>query len=220
MTDHLTLELFGSRVAENNIVRAPVSRLVLDVERFEDDALEPMSARGMGAIYTKTSTGTPLRRRIEPEERAELLVRWYRPHHRHLESVVAGRLDRFDRTLIVDAPSFPSVPLPYEPVQDRDRPEICIGTDAFHTPPALATRLIRSFENEGFTVALNTPFAGALVPLAFHRKERRVSSIMIEIRRDLYIDETSGLRNDRFASVAERIGHCLDDALETNGSGS
>ena len=48
MTDHLTLELFASRVAEYNVVRSPVSRLVLDVERFEDDALEPMSARGMG----------------------------------------------------------------------------------------------------------------------------------------------------------------------------
>ena len=41
MTDHLTLDLFTSGVPESQIVRAPVSRLVVDVERFEDDELEP-----------------------------------------------------------------------------------------------------------------------------------------------------------------------------------
>lgn len=54
MTDHLTLSLFALDVPTTQVVRAPVSRLVVNVERFENDAHEPMAARGMGAIYSVT----------------------------------------------------------------------------------------------------------------------------------------------------------------------
>ncbi len=49
MTDHLTMELFTSGIPENQVVRAEVSRLVVDVERF-DDPSEVMLERGMGAF--------------------------------------------------------------------------------------------------------------------------------------------------------------------------
>ena len=47
MTDHFTWELFCSGVPVDQIVRTHVSRLVVYVERFEDDAYEVMAARGM-----------------------------------------------------------------------------------------------------------------------------------------------------------------------------
>jgi N-formylglutamate amidohydrolase len=37
MTDHSTLRLFASGAPEGQVIRAPVSRLVVDVERFADD---------------------------------------------------------------------------------------------------------------------------------------------------------------------------------------
>ncbi len=60
----------------------PVSRLVVDPERFEKDDEEPMAARGMGVVYELTSHGQPLR--VFPsssaaEERGKLLERFYRP---------------------------------------------------------------------------------------------------------------------------------------------
>jgi N-formylglutamate amidohydrolase len=59
MTDAWTDRLVdGLRLAAKCLV-FPVSRLVVDVERFQDDAQEPMSAKGMGAIYTHLSTGEP-----------------------------------------------------------------------------------------------------------------------------------------------------------------
>jgi hypothetical protein len=36
-------------------------------------------------------------------------------------------------------------------------------------------------------VAVNEPFAGTYVPLEFYESNPRVTSIMVEIRRDLYI---------------------------------
>jgi N-formylglutamate deformylase len=55
MTDHFTQALFAQSCGEAIVVRAPVSRLVVDVERFADDVQETMAARGMVAIYVVTS---------------------------------------------------------------------------------------------------------------------------------------------------------------------
>ncbi len=73
MTDHFTHALFCEGVDAAQVVRAPVSRLVVDVERFPVDADEPMAAVGMGAVYTATSSLQPLRRPISPSEREALL---------------------------------------------------------------------------------------------------------------------------------------------------
>jgi hypothetical protein len=48
---------------------------------------------------------------------------------------------------------------------------------------------------------VNRPFAGALVPNAYYGLDRRVQSVMIEVRRDLYMDERTGDRLPRFADV-------------------
>jgi hypothetical protein len=64
MTDHHTLALFSDGESDVQVVRAPVSRLVVNVEHFAKDEEEFMASRGMGAIYTVTSQLNPLRRRL------------------------------------------------------------------------------------------------------------------------------------------------------------
>jgi N-formylglutamate deformylase len=61
MTDAYTDELSPLTVVEAGRLVFPVSRLVCDVERFSSDENEPMAARGMGAIYVRTSRGDVLR---------------------------------------------------------------------------------------------------------------------------------------------------------------
>jgi N-formylglutamate deformylase len=61
MTDHFTDEIVVGFRAEVDRVIFGVSRLVVDPERFPDDVDEPMAARGMGATYTRLSSGEPLR---------------------------------------------------------------------------------------------------------------------------------------------------------------
>jgi N-formylglutamate deformylase len=133
MTDAWTDRLVeGVRLTATRIV-CPVSRLVVDVERFPEDLDEPMAGKGMGAVYTRLSTGEPLRS-LEPAERARLMARWYYPHHAKMTDAVDAALAARGRCLILDIHSFSSRPLPHEPDQDPDRPEICIGTDTFHSP--------------------------------------------------------------------------------------
>ena len=54
---------------------------------------------------------------------------------------------------------FPKYPHPYELNQVRERAEICIGTDEFHTPNLLKDGLVKSFEDYNFSVSINTPFS-------------------------------------------------------------
>ncbi len=213
MTDHWTLDLFAQGVPEHQIVRAEVSRLVVDVERFDDDSQEIMAARGMGAIYQSSAHGLALRRLLRLEERESLLSTWYWPHHKRLELAVEKALAAYGHALVVDAHSFPSSPLPYELDQRPDRPDICIGTDSFHTPQGLEEAFVTAFSRAGFSVSVNSPFSGALVPKRHYGQDKRVASAMIEINRRLYMDEISGRRLDNFTAVASELHRCIDHAI-------
>jgi N-formylglutamate amidohydrolase len=93
MTDAYTDELFPITPVEAGRVVLPLSRLVCDVERFPLDRDEPMAARGMGVIYSRTSTGELLRRPPDTANREALLDRWYWPHHSKVECLVNDVVD-------------------------------------------------------------------------------------------------------------------------------
>jgi len=114
-------------------MRFAVSSLVVDVERFRDDADEPVSKVGMGVIYTRTAHGKQLRRELDQHEKDSLMA-LYDAHHQALTEAVETELDREDKALIVDCHSFPSRPLPCDMDQSVPRPHFCIGTDPFHNP--------------------------------------------------------------------------------------
>jgi N-formylglutamate deformylase len=208
MTDHLTDVLFDVPGVET--IRFPVSSLVLDPERFESDAHEIMAGMGMGVVYTHTSEMSPLRRAFSSDERARLIGDYYRPHHAALERAVAKALERAGKCLLIDAHSFPSVPLPYELDQDLRRPDICIGTDAFHTSEALRDLAVSASREVGWSVEIDRPFSGALIPMAFYRSDDRVSAIMIEVNRRLYLDEDSGAAAPGFDDCRARLSSILN----------
>jgi N-formylglutamate deformylase len=116
--------------------------------------------------------------------------------------------------LIVDAHSFPSRPLPYELDQAQNRPQICIGTDSTHTPIWLSQKAEMIFQSVGWSVAMDRPFAGSLVPIDFYRSDpKRVHSIMIEVNRGLYMDEQTGEKLPAFDQVKDKLGKCVLELL-------
>ena len=196
LTDWHTADLYAGELDPTDIVRADVSRLVVDVERFADDRDEPCAKVGMGATYVRTCDGRPLRN-LGAERRAALLARYYWPHHRKLDDAAATRLARYGRCMILDAHSFPTGPLPTQ-VDFSAPPEIGIGTQPGHTAPGLLALAEGFFRAHGFAVGVDVPFRGAIVPNRFHGREPRVQSVMIEVRRDLYLDEATGERHEGY----------------------
>lgn len=209
MTDWYANELFCLG-ADAVRLALPVSRLVVDPERFADDADEPMAGRGMGAVYTSTSDGRPLRASLDAAERERLLQTYYRPHHAMLERLVRQALESHGRCLIIDGHSFPASPLPCDVDQSPVRPDICIGTDDYHTPAQLQQTALEAFGSLRWRVALNRPFSGAMVPGSVHRRDARVHSIMVEVNRSLYMNEDSAERSAAFDEARRKIRTALE----------
>ena len=204
MTDSFTDELFADCASsEDNTIIFPVSRLLVDVERFSEDVKEPMAEIGMGMLYRSCHDLSELRSSNIFGE--ELKKTYYDQHHREFTALVDEQLQSSEEVMIIDCHSFPKNPWPYERNQTGNRPEICIGTDAFHTTTEIEITLSNAFREQGFDVDTDTPFSGSIVPMKFYQKEARVKSIMIEIRRDLYMDETTGERNLSFTETKQKV---------------
>ncbi|HNR14727.1 MAG TPA: N-formylglutamate amidohydrolase [Thermodesulfobacteriota bacterium] len=208
MTDAYTDELFS--VPSGQSVIFPLSRLVVDVERFPNDDDEPMAKVGMGAVYTKTSDGRSLRRPLSSEERG-ILMQEYRAHHEMLRKLVLEEISTCSCALIVDCHSFPSTPLPCDQDQRVPRPDFCVGTVKHSTPEHIITVALKALSTSGFTVALNAPYAGSMLPLeCSEEKDPHIMTIMIEVNRQLYMDEATGEKKDTFPMLEDHLRRTLE----------
>jgi len=205
MTDWHTAELFAPAVvaAGGVAVVNRASRLVVDPERLPD-AREPLARVGMGAVYTRTSGGAPLRHERDAATRVALLDGWFAPWAATVAAAVDAALDAHGRCLLLDAHSYPSRPLPYEDPA-LARPDVCLGHEAPHTPRALVDAMAAACHERGLTAAENTPFAGSYVPLDRYGRDARVRSVMVELRRDRYCDEATGARSGGFAAIRSLV---------------
>ena len=163
----------------------PVSRLVCDVERFRNPEDEAMTELGMWICYTHDQNGRCIAS-YNNRHANGILTSYYDKHHAELSKVTDLKLQTFKQALIVDCHSFPPV-LPYYP--PGDLPDICLGQDEYHTSSKLVELCCRYLEAQGYTVAINHPFKGSLVPLAYYQKDKRVQSLMLEVSRTLYCDK-------------------------------
>ncbi len=193
----------------------PYSRLFCDAERFENDDDEPMVQYGQGLFYTKTNSGHPLR--LFSRKAAQAAHQAYQKHHRQLNAVTSFQLAQSGTALIVDCHSFSAKALHTSPQYLAD---VCIGTDPFHTPTALAKRLADTAGAAGYTVSFNTPFAGSLVPLAYYKKEPRVISVMIEINRRLYLETDSRRRSNGYEPTRQLCAKLLQVTADYNNADS
>ncbi|WP_431948799.1 N-formylglutamate amidohydrolase [Actinacidiphila sp. bgisy167] len=189
-----------------------LSRLVVDPERFPDER-EEMRAVGMGAVYTRTSHGVPLREH-EPRHERVLLDAYFDPYAAAMTAAVQDRLAATGRAVVIDVHSYPAAPLPYELHGDGPRPAVCLGTDAFHTPAWLLEAAREAFAPCG-GVGLDSPFAGTYVPLKHYGEVREVSALMVEIRRDGYMTEPAGAPGEGL----NRFGDALAALVAAVGAG-
>lgn len=202
-TDHFTDELFALAGPAVEEIAFPVSRLVVDPERFESDDDEPMAARGLGVLYERGHDGQRIRRALSPERRSWYLDRWYRPHHLALESAVDRAIAASGAALIIDCHSYPGKPLAVDLDQSVPRPDGCFGTSGPHTPRWLVGAGLRFAGGRGWTFEVDRPYAGSIVPMRHFGRDSRVLSIMIEVNRERYmtVDGAIVRKTDAFQST-------------------
>ncbi len=171
------------------IVKAPICRIVVDTERFEDDEKEPAAKYGQGVIYTKDYLGRDLRPIPTEEERKYLLSTYYYPHHLRLREHCIDSYRIYGKIIILDLHSYPSS-YNMGSGQGAETPDICIGYESPHYVESTLNKLTAIVEAHGFSYGLNVPFSGAMVPLGVSSFDC-VQSYMIEIKRSIYMNETT-----------------------------
>lgn len=121
---------------------------------------------------------------------------------------VDDALDTHGAAVVVGVRSYPRQPLSGEAGSAAPRREICVGTDAEHTPPEVATAVVEACAAIGLDSAVDAPNAGTHVPPR-HRGDRRVSAVTVDVRRDTYLEEPGG----ELALSSERIVGALAGCL-------
>lgn len=202
LTDWYTDDLFDSE-ADDKIV-TPFSRIFCDVERFADDELEVKSKFGMGVLYEKLDNGNILRI-VSPKLKQDVLKNFYWVHHDLFNKAVKKSLEQTKSCLILDCHSFPSSPLTRAIVRDEIRPDFNIGTDSFHTPKHIIDESINYFETKGYTLGIDTPYSGSIVPMEYYQKDPRVNSIMLEVNRGLYLNDNSNEKSENYSKTKEVV---------------
>lgn len=205
MTDWETETIFY--VPNITTVKADFCRIFCDVERFYPDELEPMSVFGRGFYYTKSYTGEELRENNK-DNSERIYEIFYKPYHKNFTEVVEAKLKHNGVVNIIDCHSFSDTPFETDIDKTTPRPSICIGTDEYHTPDWLLDYAINFFQNHGFSVKINSPYSGTIVPQKFYKTDPNVRSIMIEINKKEYmtgnyihydkVDFLSSLMNEFF----------------------
>lgn len=185
-TDWYTDWIFTEAARQDEGIRPvifPFSRFFCDVERLEDDPLEKV---GQGIVYQRFDDCS---RALDDESGQMILDRFYRAHIRNIRSLLTPS------TFLIDCHSFPS---------DLSDVEVCIGVNDDWSRPdeRLVQASLAIFKECGFLARLNEPYSNSLSPaMPFP-----YSSMMIELNKNIYLDNGGRLDYERAASVIAAIG--------------
>ena len=83
-----------------------------------------------------------------------------------------------------------------------------------HTTDTVARVACSAFEARGYTVEVNRPYQGTIVPPHCLGKDPFVQSIMIEVGRWLYVDEATGERLSTFETCQESVQTAMEAIAE------
>lgn len=211
-----TREIFGSMPAEQ-ILCFQWSRLVVDLNRppHQRDAKGPVALvdyRGRSVYSPGSIPGE--------SEIAQRLSRYYEPYHRKLKKAVAQAHIKG----LLDCHSLEDVGPPEAPDRGMKRKDIILGNNGGPAgeinptrgectcAPGLLNFMKKTFEAAGFSVSLNTPYAGGFIVTRYGPSLARNGkmALQIEINQNLYVDPgRKEIVPEKAADVRSRIFKCL-----------
>jgi N-formylglutamate amidohydrolase len=216
----------GAVPAGAPLLSARFPRCYVDVNRAPDELpqawcdtpiKETVRAQaGIGVVPTHIGERCPIYRRVPSRVDAKArLTQLYYPYHAALGALIADAKARFGQALLIDCHSMPG----FAPMGSR-RPDIILG-DRFGRschPETLST-LRQILQSEGFSVAVNYPYAGGYVTEHYGQPETGVEVVQVEINRDLYLNPVTLAPKRGYDRVLERmtriIAQVIDDRTPT-----
>jgi N-formylglutamate deformylase len=189
-------------------IHANLSRFVCDLNRDAEDVSprtvpsHPTARNldGRGFIWEVTTRGAPaLARPLSLEEWLERQA-IHAQYHQTIASALERARARFGYAILVDGHSMPSVGHMGHADPGRPRADIVPGDRVGQScSPALSQLVGDFFRSHNFSVAFNEPYRGGFITAHHGKPAAGVHAIQIEMRRDLYMNETT------FARVPEKM---------------
>lgn len=165
-------------------------------------AYSPRVAAGLGSVARVVSDGCEIYARKLLWSEAEARIREvHAPYHAALEAMIAAEEARFGRCLLVDWHSMPS-----SAGAGARTADFVLG-DRYGRAcaPSVTEAVEAALRALGYRVARNAPFAGGYTTERHGRPASGRSALQIEIRRDLYLDETRIVPNRGFSRLKSDI---------------
>lgn len=206
------------------VLAAGMPRAFLDLNRAAEEldpavihdtprgAMNPRVSSGLGVIPRVVAQGQAIYRgKISRAEAGHRIDAFWHPYHAQLSALLGQAQTRFGRAILLDCHSMPHEAIA-APGNRAPKAEIVLG-DRFGSSAStdLVDCLEAVFEELGFRVARNAPFAGAYVTQAYGQPEKGRHAIQIEIDRALYLDEVTIERTANF----DAIRNLLTEAVAT-----
>lgn len=161
--------------------------------------LQASLASGSGLVHTLGSDYTPLYQgKLSVTDVERRISDYYRPYHHALSELLAEKREKFGRAFQLSCHSMSSI----GPKDGVPRPPICLGDlDGMTAPPSYVDLVARVFRGQGFEVAFNKPFRGNELLRRHASQAKRIYSLQVEMRRDLYLDEATRELNAGLATL-------------------
>lgn len=131
----------------------------------------------------------------------------YKPYHRTLRQLVLDTRAEFGLAVLIDCHSMPSTT---RGAHSRHRPDIVLG-DRYGTSCAteltdFAAQILSRF---GYSVSRNKPYAGGFITEHYGQPGRALHAMQIEINRNIYMDERTLAKTERFGAVAADLARLV-----------
>ncbi|PAL27096.1 N-formylglutamate amidohydrolase [Acetobacter syzygii] len=163
---------------------------------------------GLGSIPRIVADRRPIYRQRLPFMEAALRIRHYwMPYHAALANLLEQARNRHGFCLLLDLHSMPAAP-------QAGSPDFVLG-DRYGTSctPHLTNLAEQTLQGLGFKTARNHPYAGGYITRHYGRPEINMHALQIEMRRDLYMDESTRTKHAGFASLADALTIMVEQVL-------
>jgi N-formylglutamate deformylase len=179
-----------------------------------DEPLAPSekSRLGYGLIWRNVSAGVPIYDApLSPEQVRGRIRQCYHPYHAALSQAIEDTANRFGGVWHLNLHSMPGDA--YERLQIQSAhplADFVLGDrDGTTCEPGFVDVVERELRARGYTVARNDPYKGVQLIARIGQPARNRHSLQIEMRRPLYMDESTREPNAGFARVQQHLGEVL-----------
>ena len=224
-SDNYVDELFAdAKGLGYSTIKANFPRSYIDVNRHQHDIdknmlengkwygrLLPGSVQAGATLFWSITNGLPIyNRKLSHKEVKTRLAHYFIPYHQAMTKMIEDVRHAYGSAYIIDCHSMTRFDT--EVRGGKERPQVDIGTRGGESCAAdLSEKITELFEARGYEAGMNKRFIGGEITLRYGWPELDQHIFQIELRRDLYMDEVTRARNEKFSKVKSDCAAILRD---------